>query len=220
DKPQDYPYRLEQHIQNLEALIAHLGLREITLLLHDWGGGIGMGYATRHPGNVRRFVILNTAAFYLPAVPWILKLARSRGLGEFLLRGLNAFAGLAVWLGVGHPRRMTREIRAGYLAPYDSWRHRIAIYRFVRDIPLTPDHPTRATVDEIDRNLSKFRAHPMLIIWGAKDFVFTVDDFLTGWRRRFPDAEVHVLPDAGHYVLEDAHERIIPLVSDFLERTA
>jgi haloalkane dehalogenase len=165
-------------------------------------------------------VILNTSAFYLPAVPWILKLARSRGLGEFLLRGLNAFAGLAVRLGVGHPERMTPQVRAGYLAPYDNWRNRVAIYRFVRDIPVTQGHPTRATVNAIDRRLSQFRDHPMLIIWGAKDFVFTVDDFLAGWRRRFPDAEVQVLPDAGHYVVEDAYERIIPLTADFLQRTA
>lgn len=217
DKPQDYPYTLAQHIGNLEALIAHLDLRAITLIVHDWGGGIGMGYATRHPETVSRFVVFNTSAFYLPAIPGVLKLARSPGLGEFLLRGLNAFAGLAVWLGVVHRNRMTPAVRAGYLAPYNSWRNRIAIYRFVQDIPVSADHPTRATVDAIDARLPVFRDHPMLIIWGAKDFVFTVDDFLAGWRARFPSAEVHVLEDAGHYVVEDAHEQIVPLLREFLK---
>ncbi|MGC9522131.1 MAG: alpha/beta fold hydrolase [Anaerolineae bacterium] len=220
DKPQTYPYTLEQHIQNLEALLTHLDLQQITLVLHDWGGGIGMGYATRHPEIVKRFVVFNTSAFYLPAVPWVLKLARTRVLGQFMIRGLNAFAGLAVWLGMAHPRRMTPEIRAGYLAPYDSWANRVAIYRFVRDIPVTDKHPTRATVDDIDRELARFREHPMLIIWGAKDWIFTVDAFLAGWRERFPQAEVHVLADAGHYVVEDAHERIVPLMRRFLEETA
>lgn len=219
DKPQHYTYTLERHIQNLETLIAHLDLQDITLLMHDWGGGIGMGYATRHPKNVRRFVVLNTSAFYLPAVPWVLRLARSPVLGETLLRGLNAFAGLAVWLAMHHRERMTPQVRAGYLAPYRSWQDRIAVYRFVQDIPLTEDHPTRATVDAIDRGLVQFRHHPMLIVWGAKDFVFTVDDFLAGWRRRFPDAEVHVLNDAGHYVVEDAHDHMLPLIQDFLQRT-
>ncbi|MBN1249706.1 MAG: alpha/beta fold hydrolase [Anaerolineae bacterium] len=216
DKPQTYTYTLAHHIENLEALLSHLDLHDITLMLHDWGGGIGMGYATRHPETVSRFVIFNTSAFYLPAVPGVLKLARSPVLGEFLLRGLNAFAGLAVWLGVAHRERMTREVRAGYLAPYDSWHNRIAIYRFVQDIPVTANHPTRGTADAIDAKLSMFRDHPMLIIWGAKDFIFTVDDFLAGWRARFPNAEVHVLADAGHYVVEDAHERIVPLVREFL----
>lgn len=220
DKPQDYTYTLEQHIRNLEALIAHLDLRDVTLVLHDWGGGIGMGYATRHPENVRRFVVFNTAAFYLPAVPFVLKLARSPILGEFILRGLNGFAGLAVRVALVHRERMTPQVRAGYLAPYDSWHNRIAIYRFVQDIPLSDDHPTRATVDAIDARLHLFRDHPMLIIWGAGDFVFTVKHFLVGWRARFPDADVHVLQDAGHYVVEDAHERILPLVKTFLKQTS
>lgn len=219
DKPQDYAYTLAQHIRNLEALLTHLDLQHITMVLHDWGGGIGMGYATRHPETVDRFVIFNTSAFFLPAIPGVLKLARSRIIGEVLLRGLNAFAGLAVWLGVGHRDRMTRAVRAGYLAPYDNWQNRIAVYRFVQDIPVSADHPTRATVDAIDAQLPRFRDHPMLIIWGAKDFVFTVDDFLAGWRKRFPHAEVHVLEDAGHYVVEDAHERIVPLMKEFLENS-
>ena len=218
-KPQDYTYTLERHIGNLEALIEHLGLQRMVLVVHDWGGAIGMGFATRHPETVDRFVIFNTSAFYMPAVPWILKVARSPVLGALMLRGLNAFAGLAVWLAVEDRKRMTRDVRSGYLAPYRNWHDRIAIYRFVQDIPVTADHPTRATVDAIDAKLPMFRGRPMLIVWGAKDWVFTVKDFLAGWRERFPEAEVHVLPDAGHYVVEDAHERIVPLMLDFLERT-
>jgi cis-3-alkyl-4-acyloxetan-2-one decarboxylase len=219
DKPQDYPYTLEQHIRNLEALVAHLDLRQIVLMMHDWGGAIGMGYATRHPEVIDRFVVFNTSAFYQPAVPWALRLARSPVLGAALVRGLNAFAGLAVWLAVEDRSRMNRDVRAGYLAPYRSWHDRVAIYRFVQDIPVTAEHPTRATVDAIDEGLSLFREHPMLIIWGARDWVFTVNDFLAGWRVRFPHAEVHVLPDAGHYVVEDAHERMLPLITAFLERS-
>jgi len=219
DKPQDYTYTLDRHIRNLEALIVHLGLEHISLVLHDWGGGIGMGYATRHATTVDGFVIFNTSAFYLPAVPLVLKLARSPGFGEVLLRGLNAFAGIAIWRWICRWRPMSRAARAGYLAPYDSWANRVAIYRFVQDIPLAADHPTRATVDGIDAKLHRFRDHPMLIIWGAKDFVFTVRSFLAGWRSRFPDADVHVLPDAGHYVVEDAPGEILALVEPFLAET-
>ena len=162
DKSQDYAYTLEQHIQNLERLIEHLGLRKITLVLHDWGGGIGMGYATRNPDNVQRFVVFNTAAFYLPAVPWVLKLARSPVLGEVFLRGFNAFVRAALIWGTSQRARFTLQVRAGYCAPYDTWRNRIAVYRFVQDIPLTAAHPTRQTVGAIDAKLSLFRQHPML----------------------------------------------------------
>ncbi len=216
DKPQQYRYTLEQHIQNLEKLITHLDLHDIHLVLHDWGGGIGMGYATRHPDNTASFVVFNTSAFYLPAIPGVLKLARSPIVGEVMLRGLNLFAVMAILLAVKQRQRMTAQVRAGYLAPYNSWRNRIAIYRFVQDIPISAAHPTRATVDAIDARLHLLRDHPMLILWGAGDFIFTVKDFLAGWQQRFPDAQVHILKNAGHYVVEDAHEFILPLMEKFL----
>jgi len=196
DKPQDYDYTLEQHIQNLERLIAHLGLTDVTLVLHDWGGGVGMGYATRHPENVARLVLFNTSAFYLPTIPWVLHLARSPWLGAVLLRGLNAFVLAALRWGTSQRARFTPEVRAGYIAPYNSWANRIAVYRFVQDIPVTAQHPTRQTVEAIDRGLSALRDRPMLIMWGADDFVFTVKDFLAGWRTRFPDADAYRFCDS------------------------
>jgi len=216
DKPQDYPYTLEQHIRNLETLLLHLDLHDVTLTLHDWGGAIGMGFGTRHPERIARLVLFNTSAFYLPAVPWVLHLARSHVPGEMMLRGLNAFALGASFVGLHHRKRMTSQVRAGYLAPYDSWANRVAVYRFVRDIPVTAAHPTRETVNAIDARLPLLAGRPTLICWGARDFVFTVGDFLTGWRQRFPKAQVHVFEDAGHYIVEDAHERILPLVEAFL----
>lgn len=216
DKPQDYPYTLEQHIRNLETLLLYLDLHDVTLTLHDWGGAIGMGFGTRHPERIAQLVLFNTSAFYLPAVPWVLHLARSRVLGEVMLRELNAFALGASVVGLHHHERMTSQVRAGYLAPYDSWANRVAVYRFVRDIPVTAAHPTRETVNAIDARLPLLAGRPTLICWGARDFVFTVRDFLAGWQQRFPSAQVHVFKDAGHYVIEDAHERILPLMQDFL----
>ena len=216
DKPQDYSYCLAQHINNLEQLVEALALRDLTLVLHDWGGAIGMGYATRHPENVGRLVVLNTAAFYQPGLPLRIRLCRLPLLGELLLCGLNAFARLALPWATYHTERLTPAVRAGYLAPYDSWHNRIAILRFVRDIPFERDHPTRQTLDQIESNLYLLAQHPMLILWGARDFVFTVEDYLSAWQARFPFAETRVIPDAGHYVVEDAHERIAAWIAEFM----
>ena len=216
DKPQDYAYTLEQHIRNVEALVAHLGLGRMALVLHDWGGAIGMGYATRHPETIDRFVIFNTAAFYLKKIPKRILMCRSDFFGGLLVRGLNGFAGLATYMGVTNNERMTSQVRAGYLAPYNNWQNRIAIHRFVQDIPWEKDHPTLSTLQEIEDRLSLFDRTPMLIIWGADDFCFTEADFLLEWQKRFPAAETHVLRDAGHYVVEDAHEQIVPLLAEFL----
>ena len=218
DKPQDYPYTLKQHIKNLETLLAHLDLKQISLVVHDWGGMIGMGYATQHPENVTRFVIFNTAAFDLPKIPKRIRICRPSLIGSLLVRGLNAFAGLALYLAVSQPRRMTTHVKAGYLAPYNNWHNRIAIHRFVQDIPLEKNHPSRPLLEKIDTDLHLLRQHPMLIFWGANDFCFTERDFLREWQHRFPQATVQLFRDAGHYVVEDAHGRIIPLMVDFLER--
>ncbi len=219
DKPQTYAYTLDQHIRNVEALVEHLGLDQhpdgITLVLHDWGGLIGMGYATRHPEAAARFVIFNTAAFYIPTLPKRILMCRIPIFGDVLVRGFNGFARLATFMATSQPR-LPRDVARGYLAPYDSWQNRIAIHRFVQDIPLEDNHPSRPALDAIDRSLHVLADRPMLIFWGDDDFCFTTRDFLPEWQRRFPDAEVHLIPNAGHYVLEDAAAEIVPRVVDFV----
>lgn len=213
DKPQQHSYSLAGHIENLGQLIEQLRLGPVDLLVHDWGGAIGMGWATRHPDLVRRMVVLNTAAFLSPFLPLRIALCRTPLLGELAVRGLNAFAGAATTMAVERP--MDPAVRAGFLFPYQTWQARVAIQAFVRDIPTTPAHPTWAVVDGIDRELARLRRHAMLICWGGKDWCFS-DRFLAGWLQRFPDAQAVRFDHAGHYVLEDAHEAIVPRVVRFL----
>ncbi len=214
-----YRYTLASRIGDLEALIEHLGLERVTLVVHDWGGAIGFGWAVRHAERVRRLVILNTAAFQLPEgkrVPWQLRLVRDSRLGVFLVRGFNAFARGAAWIGCTR-RRMSAEVRDAYCAPYDSWANRIATARFVQDIPLDPSDPAYQVVDEISAGLARLADRPALICWGERDFVFD-HHFLAEWERRLPSADVHRFPDCGHYVMEDAADEIVPLVRRFLEQ--
>ena len=217
DKPQDYPYTLSRHIDNLEKLADHLELDDITLVVHDWGGAIGMGFAVRHPERIRRLVIFNTAAFLSNEIPLSLSLCRIPGFGAIAIRGFNVFARGAIRWACVKQERMTEEVRAGYLAPYDNFANRVANLRFVQDIPMSPDSPSYYVIQHIEENLKLFREHPVQIIWGAHDFVFN-DHFLKRWQEIFPQAEVHRMEDAGHYVVEDAHERILPLLYEFLQK--
>jgi len=214
DKPLSYSYRLANHIENLAQLIERLDLRDITLVVHDWGGAIGFGAAMKRLERVKRLVIFNTAVFDGP-MPFSIRSARWPGTGALMVRGANGFLRGTLFLFL--PKGVPAGVLAGYLAPYDSWDHRVAIHRFVQDIPIEQDHPTRAVIDEVDRGTSKLRHLPALIVWGERDFVFT-RQFLDGWRARLPDAEVHALPRAGHLVVEDAHEEIVTLIRDFLGR--
>ena len=222
DKPAaaDYDFGLDRRVDDLEALLDKLRIKDnITLVLHDWGGMIGMSYAHRYPQRIKRLVILNTAAFHLPAskkLPWQLTLSRLPLLNSILNQGFNAFCRGAVKYCVTR-KAMPDDIARAYLAPYDNWQNRLAVRKFVEAIPLKAGDDGYASVDAVDKNLEQFSKLPLLICWGMKDFVFD-RHFLVEWQRRFTRAECHQFDDAGHYILEDAKEDIIPLVEDFLAR--
>jgi haloalkane dehalogenase len=216
DKPQEYPYRLAQHIANLRRLIEELDLRGITLLVHDWGGAIGLGTAVQMPERFARFVLFNTATFRSQRCPWRIRVCRTPLAGRLAVQGLNAFARAALSMAVEYPERLTPAVRAGLLAPYDNWANRIATHRFVLDIPLSPAHPSYQTLAEVEAGLAQFRHHPTMLIWGMRDWCFT-PHFLQRFRNEFfPAAVVHEVADAGHYVVEDAYERIVPWLEVFL----
>ncbi|MCK5863254.1 MAG: alpha/beta hydrolase, partial [Candidatus Hydrogenedentes bacterium] len=171
-----------------------------------------------HPEKIAGFLVLNTAVFFPPRIPYRIKMCRIPGLGAFMVRALNGFLRTALFSATSQRKRFTRQVKAGYLAPYNSWNNRVAIHRFVQDIPLEPNHPTRAVLNAMKPGLAQFQKHPMLIFWGKDDFCFTERDYLPYWKKHFPHAEVHTLEHAGHFVLEDAHEKIVPSVLEFLEQ--
>jgi len=215
DKPQAYDYRLANHIANVERLLDHLQVDHYTLVCHDWGGPIGFGVSVQRPERVDRLVVFNTTCLVTSHYPKRILICKVPLLGTLAIRGLNFFALTAVQLACCNRERMTPEVRAGYLKPYNSFANRIANQRFVQDIPLGPSHPSYATAKAVEAKLGVLKHKPMLICWGKKDFCFD-DYFLAHWRQDFPHAQVHEFADAGHYVVEDAHERIIPLMRTFL----
>jgi haloalkane dehalogenase len=217
DKPQRWSYGIAAHTDNLCELVTHLDLRDITLVVHDWGGPIGYLAALRFPERVRRFVVFNTAVFLQP-LPWLLRALRIPLYGSLLIRGLNGLLRWGLWTSVANPARFTRGVRAGYLFPYDSWAHRVAILRFVQAIPLERRHPNRQLLEDLDRRLHVLTERPHLVIWGLGDPVFH-RGFLEGWRERVPGAEVHAFDDASHWVVDEAPDRIVRLMREFLART-
>lgn len=217
DKPEQYDYRLAQHIDNLKQLIESLDLRGITLLAHDWGGAIGLGAAVDMPERFARIVLFNTGAFLGERCPWRIRVCRTPVVGEWTVRGLNAFARAALVMATNRPGGLPATVKAGLIAPYDNWQHRIATHRFVLDIPLAESHPSFARLRQIELGLGRLTALPKTLIWGMRDWCFT-PKFLARFRQIWPQAEVHELAQAGHYVIEDEPERCLELVDDFLRR--
>ncbi len=219
DKPQDWSYRIAAHVDNVCELIERLDLRDAALVVHDWGGPIGYLAALRLADRFRRFVVFNSAVFLEPPpLPRLLTMTRIPLYGPFVIRGLNGFLKTGLWTSVANPERFNSGVRAGYLFPYDSWAHRIAILRFVQEIPLERRHPNRRLMQELDEGLPTLGQRPHMIVWGLQDRVFH-RGFLDGWRKRIPNAEVHEFEDASHWVVDEAPERIVALMREFLART-
>ncbi|RMG37164.1 MAG: alpha/beta fold hydrolase [Planctomycetota bacterium] len=216
DKPRRYEYTLRQHRDNLVALIDALDLHQATLIGHDWGGCIGTAAVLCRPDRFRRLVYMNTAAFVADRLPWRIAVCRWPLIGPLLVRGLNGFSRAALRMAVADRRSLTPAARCGYLAPYSCWADRIAIQRFVEDIPVSPRHPSRRLLEEIQQGLSTLRDRPTLLVWGMKDWCFT-PAFLRRFVDVFPDADVVEVPEAGHWVFEDAPEATLSAIRTFLD---
>ncbi len=218
DKPQKYPYTLDRHIENFGEWIGQAlpASETFNLVVHDWGGPIGMGYAVRHPERIRRVVVLNTSAFASGSMPRRITLCRVPWLGALLVRGFNAFAAGAARMTTVKP--LSAAARQGFVLPYNSWANRIAVHRFVQDIPLSGREASCARFADTDSRLAAALAgKPILVQWGMRDWCFT-PHFLALWRKAFPSAEVDEYTNAGHYLLEDEGDAIAARVRAFLER--
>lgn len=225
DRPDDapdasprYDYTLQSRVDDLATLLDRLGITgPVTLAVHDWGGMVGFGWALSRMDRVERLVVLNTAAFPLPAakpMPWQLSLGRDSRIGGWLIRRFNLFARGAAWLGT--ERRLPAVVREAYIAPYRGWDAAISTLRFMQDIPLRPGDRAWPLVEESGRRLREFAGRPAFLGWGLADFVFD-RHCLDAFREAWPDAEVHAFEDAGHYVLEDRHEVLVPAIRRFLD---
>jgi pimeloyl-ACP methyl ester carboxylesterase len=220
DKPGDdqYAYTLARRISDLGTLMDHVQAKTpIHLIVHDWGGMIGFGWAAERPEQIATMVVANTAAFPLPKekkFPPALWLVRNTAVGALMVQGLNAFSGLAARVAFKKP--VSSEVRKGYTGPYDSWANRIATLRFVQDIPLGPKDAAWPIVAATEARLPDLSGKPCLLVWGEKDFVFDLH-FLRKWQGIFPRAKVLSYPDCGHYIFEDAGPELTRAISKFID---
>jgi pimeloyl-ACP methyl ester carboxylesterase len=219
--PQDRSlYRLEQHVANLESLLLSLDVHDITLVLHDWGGPVGLGFATRHPERIKRLVLMNTWAF----APWpggpfprLLELIRSER-GEAFVLKKNGYLEPALLGTTHHTEHLTKTVMAAYRAPFPTPESRLAMLCWSRDIPVEETDVSYAEMKRIEQSLSHFRKTPILLIWGMQDPVLS-PSVLQQRQRLYPHASTYELEDASHFLHEDAPSRIVQRIEAFLEAT-
>ena len=214
-------YRAPCHARRLEALLDSLDLRAAVVVAHDWGGPTGLFWATQHPDRVDGLFLINTLAHrfrrgMLAPLPLPLRLFRTPGIGELLVQGLDAFKPLVFGVGIERRERLTPAIRRAYRDVHSNWSQRAAMLVLARELPIRAGGP----VDEMNGGIEAllrdhFRASPVQIVWGMRERVLSPTS-INLWLDTLPDAKVARIDGAGHFVQEDAHERVVPVLTRFV----
>lgn len=202
-----FDYTLNSYVNITEVFLEFLGLDDASLILHGWGGTVGLGYAVRHPRTVKSLILFNTLTFTPGPLPLRMRFCRIPWLGAKLIVDLNL-------LLYGN-RHHSKEIAAAYDYPYRNHSSRYPLYRFVEDIPAVPEADSAQRMMEIEAGLWMFRTKPSLILWAMRDWLYP-PRLLKWWRRYLPNAEIHQLEQAGRYIQEDVPEDLLRYISDFL----
>ena len=213
-------YAISLHVERLEELLGSLDLNDACLVVHDWGGPIGLPWAVRNRDTVTRLMILNTFAPRLPGPMgqgFSVRMLRLPGIGELAAKVRPGITeSFLLGNGVRHHDRLDANVKEAYRAPHPDRASRAGTLAFPRQVPLRDDTPvarqTRETADALERD---FRDRPARICWGMRDVLFG-EAVLDMWRAVLPQASVTRIEDAGHFVQEDAHERVIPELLEVL----
>jgi haloalkane dehalogenase len=199
-------------VANAVALIDELDLRNVTLVMHDWGGPIGLGAALERRDRVRALVAMNTWAWELPSfLPGFLRQFRTDGLGEILALGGNM--SVESIPGGMAKREVDPVMMDAYRAPFPDYWSRLGTLAFVRDVPLTENDASAPLMGQIHESLPDLDL-PLRIIWGMRDHVF-VSAFIEQWLMLFPGGDAVEL-DASHYLVEDRPDEVAEAIDEFV----
>jgi haloalkane dehalogenase len=207
--PPGYGFTAREHAAVLERLVLELDLREVTMMVQDWGGPIGFAVATRHPDRFARFVIGNTWAWPKsdPGTQVFSRLLAGP-IGGYLIRNRNAFVERILPSNVKR-RKLPPEVMDAYRGPFPDPESRRPVHVFPREILAA-----RPLLAEVERGLAVLRDRPALIVWPTRDVAFRKPE-LRRWQQIFPAHRTVSLEGAGHYIQEDAPDEIVGAIRDW-----
>ena len=212
DKPAGYDYSIQNHTATLLKLINHLQLNQFTMLVHDFGGIIGLAAAEQIPDKISKLIILNTWCRSIQDEPEYKKMKGILGspLMPFLYRYFNFSAKYILPAAFGERSRLTPEVHQQYLKPFGNAGERNGTVAFAKSLLRDQDY-----YESIGKMLPVLKNKPVLIIWGMKD-AFITEKHLLWMQEQFPTAEVVKYEDAGHFVLEEKSVVAGPVIEAFL----
>jgi haloalkane dehalogenase len=213
DKPEEIGwYSYDRHVDSITRLVTELDLVDITLVVHDWGGPIGLRFAVENPERVARLVILNTGigGGSAPSKTWLRFRAVVRELGGALDIGRLVEAGTT--------NGLDDETRAAYDAPFPTPESKAGALAFPELVPTDPDHPNTAPMNRV-RDALRSWDRPTLVVWGADDAVLPVG-IAQAFVDLIPGAHGPVLIEgASHFLQEDRPEEVADAILSFTARS-
>ncbi|MBK8343705.1 MAG: alpha/beta fold hydrolase [Bacteroidetes bacterium] len=212
DKPAGYDYSIQNHTATLLKLINNLQLNQFTMLVHDFGGIIGLAAAEQIPEKISKLIILNTWCRSIQDEPEYKKMKGILGspLMPILYRYFNFSAKYILPAAFGERSRLTPEVHQQYLKPFGNAGERNGTVAFAKSLLRDQDY-----YESIGKMLPVLKNKPVLIIWGMKD-AFITEKHLLWMQEQFPTAEVVKYEDAGHFVLEEKSVVAGPVIEAFL----
>jgi haloalkane dehalogenase len=208
--PAGYGFTPAEHAEVLERFVLELDLRDVTLMVQDWGGPIGFTVATRQADRFARFVIGNTWA-WPKSDPGTQLFSRFLGgaIGRRLILGRNFFVETLLPGGT-RERKLPDDVMNAYRGPFPDQRSRVPAWVFPREILRS-----RPWLAQIERALPTVTDRPALLVWPTKDVAFRSPE-RKRWERLFPDHRTVVLEGARHYIQEDAPDEIVAAIRDWV----
>lgn len=211
DKPKDFDGTPKAHSERLEALVNHLQLDNITLVVHDFGGPIGLSFALRNPDKIKRIVIMNTWLWETESNPEVHKVDKilNSWLGKFIYLNLNFSPKVLLKQGFYDKTKLTKSIHAHYTNVFPNKNSRHGLLKIGQALLGSSDWYQQQW-EQID----KLKNKPVLIMWGTKD-TFIKPDFLEKWQEKLPTAKV-VKYDCGHFLQEEKASEVTSQIKAFI----
>jgi haloalkane dehalogenase len=212
DKPESWAYAPEAHGHNLHLLMDALHLDDISLIVHDFGGPIGLSYAIAHPEKIRRIAMCNTWLWSLDEDDTVAKAAKiaSGPIGKFLYRYFNFSARMLIKQGFRDSEKLTKEIHYQYIQPFDSRAKRSGTIGFAEALLGSGEW-----YESLWAKRGRLKGKPVQFLWGVHDG-FLQSHMLEKWKSAFPEASVEEL-EAGHFVQDEQPDKVNQVLRDFLQ---
>lgn len=213
-KPLHFSYSLQEHSQNLARLVNHLQLTEVTLVVHDFGGPIGLGWAVQNPEKVARIIILNSWMWPLTQEKRMMQASRFFGsaIGKFIYQQFKFSPQVLLPQAFYQKKKLTKKLHQQYLLPFQKKQDLLGTWHFAK--ALRQESPF---FEEINRQKVFLKEKPALVLWGTEDQLIPAS-FLEKWQEAFPQAEIKTIK-AGHFLQEEAPEEVTGKISEFLKGT-